>query len=165
MQRQVSWGSFWLGVVAMLVVVGVWRAGANEGTHRLPDQSRQRQSWAGDLHSAYTVSGCLPTVPAASLSLGAFACEGYVKDTTTGELHYVAQASAAVGPLSGGNGTYWLALHRDLSTAVSGWTRQAGTQYLWQLSSSQPVAASGTQVITRVTVAAGAISAVADLRL
>src|SRR5215510_7463842 len=93
-------------------------------THSTPDPSAEQRAWFGDALAPYVVSGCLPSVPSSSLTLAAFACQGYVHDTS-GELIYVDQPAHAVGPLSGGDGTYWLALHRDFSSAVSGWTRQA----------------------------------------
>src|SRR3990167_915364 len=134
-------------------------------THALPDEARKRQVWFGDALSPYVVSGCAPAVPGASLTFAAFACEGYVRDTSTGELLYAPQPAAAVGPLNAGNGTYWLALHKDRTSAVGGWTRQAGTHYLWQLSASRPAEPAGGQIFREVTVAAGAISAVPDKRI
>jgi hypothetical protein len=132
--------------------------------HALPSETRQRQVWAGDLLSPYIVSGGLPSVPGGSLSFAAFACTGYVEGSDR-EFRYVSQDSHAVGPLNGGNGTYWLVLHADTSTVVTNWTRQGGTHYLWRLSASQPTLPTASTWLAQVTVAGGAITAVQDLRL
>lgn len=138
-------------------------AAADPATHRLPDMQRKMQVWFGDGGGGYVASGCVPTVPATSLTLTAFPCEGYVKDVTTGELLYVGQASVAVGPLSGGNGTYWLGLRRDTAFNATGCTEQIGTSYVWCQSATRPAAQTGVLIVTQVTVAAGAISAVVDV--
>ena len=117
------------------------------------------RDWSVDGFSSYVVSGCLPTVPGASLTLDAFACSAQI--LSNGQWYPVAQTAAAVGPLSAGDGAYWLALHRDTSTAVGSWTRQAGTHYLWRLIAAQPADPTGGLVVGRITVAAGAITAVA----
>jgi hypothetical protein len=65
--------------------------------------------------------------------------------------------------LAGGNGTYWLCLHRDLSTAVAGWTRRAGSHYLWQLAGSQPADPAGGLCFASITVAGAVITAVTPL--
>src|SRR5262245_6790329 len=91
---------------------------ADSPTHGLPSETRQRQVWFGDaLGQGYVVASCLPAT-SGTTTLAAFACEGYVRDSSTGELLYAAQAQAAHGPLSSGDGTYWVALHADTSTAV-----------------------------------------------
>jgi hypothetical protein len=133
--------------------------GAN--THATPDPHRELQAWFGDAASPYLVSGCQPSVPG-GLTLAAFACAATVRGAAA-DLVYVSQASAQLGPLSGGNGTYWLALHRDTSTSVSGWTRQSGTHYLWKLSSTPPTTPSAALVFAQVTVSGGAITAVQPL--
>lgn len=145
-----------LGLVVVLLGVVLFAHG-DQTTHRLPDQTRQRQVWHGDVHSPYIISGCTPAVPG-GLTFAAFACEGYVRDSTTNELLYVGQPSAAVGPLNSGNGTYWLAIHRDRTTTVAGWTRQGGTSYLWQLSATKPATPNGAILFEFVTVAGGAIT-------
>lgn len=153
-------------VVSLLALLGVVvSVRGDQATHRMPDQTRQRQVWKGDMLGGYVVSGCLPSAPG-TLTLAAFACEGYVKDATTGELLYVGQSAAAVGPLTSSNGTYWLAISRDLSTSHSGWTRQAGTQYLWRASSTIPAETTGMMVLARLVISGGspAITAVYDRR-
>ena len=107
--------------------------------------------------SSFVVSGCTPTVPApASLTFGAFACRGNI--TSEAQWYHSNQGAATVGPLNAGNGTYWLALHRDTTTAVSGWTRQAGTHYLWRQSVSRPAEPAGGHLFTRATVSTGTIT-------
>ena len=91
----------------------VWAA----NTHNLGSQSREQAAWFGDMMQPHAVSGCVPAVPASTLLIGATACQAYVR-ATTGELVYVAQAASTIGPLSGGDGTYWLAVHRDTSSTV-----------------------------------------------
>lgn len=108
--------------------------------------------------SSFISSGCTPTVPSpASLTFDAFACSGTIHVSGVWPV-FIEQAAAAVGPLNGGNGTYWLAVHRDTSTAVGGWTRQTSTHYLWQLAASQPANPTGGLVVRRITVTAGAIT-------
>lgn len=126
---------------------------ADSATHALADQSRQRQMWFGDWASSpRIVSGCAPSVPGA-LTMAAFSCEAYIQDSTTNEQIYVFQgATVALGPLNAGAGNYWLAIHRDLSTAVAGWTRQAGTHYLWKVSSSRPTQPNNSMIFAKVVV-------------
>jgi hypothetical protein len=82
-----------------------------------------------------------------------------------GDLVYVDQPSKAIGPLNGGDGLYWLAIHKDISTAVSGWTRQTGTHYLWRLSATEPPAPTHGSLIARATVATSAVTLIADYRV
>lgn len=148
-----------------VLLAGAWLlVGAEPVSHSVPNEQRQRQLWFGDALSAYAVAGCLPAVPSSSLTFAAFACEGYVQDTTTRELLYVTQPAHTLGPLSNSAGTYWLALHRDTTTAVGGWTRIAQTHYLWQANASMPLAPTGAMLFASVTVAGNVITAVADRR-
>jgi hypothetical protein len=128
-------------------------------THGGADEASERAAWFGALAGPYVASGCLWTVPVSSLTLGAQACSAYVRGAS-GELVYVTQTAQAVGPLSGGDGTYWVALARDLSSPVSGWTRQAGTHYLWQRAATFPGDPTGGLVVGQVTVASSVISQV-----
>lgn len=155
-----------LGALALFVLLlcTAWLAWGDTATHALPDQSRQRQVWAGDgIPSGFVVSGCLPTVPSASLTFSGFACQGYVKDTTTGERLWIGQASATV-TLANTNGTHWVAVSRDTRTSHSGWSRRSGTHYLFRQSATRPTDATGVMLINRITVAVGVISAVEDFR-
>jgi hypothetical protein len=98
-----------------------------------------------------------------STTLAAFACDGVVE--VPGSSAPVSQAATTVGPLTGGDGTYWLALHPDTISTVSGWNRQRGTHYIWLKSASYPVPFFGAAMLAKVTVAGGVISAVDDWRV
>ena len=130
-------------------------------THNAPDTFRELSAWFRSLVTGYIASGGLPTVPSSSSTLGAFATTGYVVDG--GELRYVTQAAAAI-VLPTTTGTYWLLLHTDVSSAVAGWTRPAGTHYLWQQSTLQPAAVAGATWLAKVTVATSIVTVIADLR-
>lgn len=114
------------------------------------------RDFAVDAGGSFFVSGCTPSIPGASLTLAAFACRGNINSNSLWTHAY--QVAAAVGPLNAGNGEYWIAFHRDTTTAVSGWVRQGSTHYLWQFSATQPVPPTGGALFAGVTVAAGAIT-------
>jgi len=159
-----SKGHWWCRVILVILLspLGVAPGQAAE-THGLPDPVQEMGAWFSESLAPFIQSGCLPSVPASSLTLAAFACQGYVR--STGQvLLYVKQTAQAVGPLNGGNGTYWLAVHQDKTTVVSSWTRQAGTHYLWRLSASALADPSGGLMVARITVAGGVVTAVADWR-
>lgn len=148
-----------LVTVWILMGVGVsW--GGNEPDRDVTQMVRRRM---GAMVASFAQSGCLPAVPSSSLTFEAFACTGTI--LTSGMSIPVVQGSAGVGPLNGGDGTYWLALHRDTTTAVGGWTRQALTHYLWQKNAAEPATPSQGMLLARVTVATGAITAVTDYRV
>ena len=107
----------------------------------------------------YVLSGCAPTVPASSLTFAAFACRAIVK-MPDGTARGIEAPAAAVGALSGGDGTYWLALQAERSTAASPWTVQPGTYFLWQKSATQPTAPSKGLIFARATVASSVIQTV-----
>lgn len=136
-------------------------ARAQSNTHGLPNTQREMQAWFGDktLGDGHIVSGCEPAVPSSSLTLGAFACEAYVGGSGS-EQWYVNQSAKAVGPLSGGNGTYWLGVHRDSTTAIGSCTRQAQTHYFWCKSTTIPTATGGF-IFNKVTVGGGVVTATA----
>jgi hypothetical protein len=136
-----------------------WAYAANETATDPVAMVRQR---IGDLVGSYITSGCLPTVPASSLTLAAFACEGAVAEGRSSIP--VSQPAATVGPLSATAGSYWIALYKDRTTTVGGWTHQLGTHYLWQASATQPADPAGGTVIAQVTVAGSVITGVADYR-
>jgi hypothetical protein len=132
-------------------------------THGVPDAQLEMQRWFGQTETGFVVSGGLPAT-SATTTLAAFATIAYVQNNTQG-LQYVDQAAASVGPLTGGNGVYWIAIDHDLSSAVSGWTRQVGTHYLWQKVTAQPANPVGALVLASATVSGGAITAIGDVRL
>jgi hypothetical protein len=150
-------------LVSLLLLVLVAPVWADPATHGLPNMQRQLQVWMGDHSGAHVRSGCLPTVPSSSLSVAPLACEAYAMDPTTGELLYIAQPAEAV-TLSSTAGEHWLAVHRDTSTVVSGWTREVRTHYLHQVSASPPADPPGGTLAARLTVAGGVITAIADFR-
>jgi hypothetical protein len=65
--------------------------------------------------------------------------------------------------LSATNGNWWLAVHADLSTPVSGWTRRSGSHFLVQQAATQPANPSGGLVFAQLTVASLVITAVTPL--
>lgn len=132
-------------------------------THAIPDTFYEHQATWGDLGPAVIVAHTGLTVPASSLTMPAVAANGYVLAAgPPARLVYVSQAAVSV-TLAGGNGTYWLALHTDLSTAVAGWTRRAGSHYVWQMNATQPANPANSLVFCQVTVAGGVITAVNPL--
>jgi hypothetical protein len=150
----------WVVFLGLLSVLPVW---ADPATHRLPNMQRQLQMWMGDHSGAHVRAGCLPTVPSSGLVLAAFACEAYAADTPSGELLYIDQPAQTV-TIQAVTGVHWLAVHRDTSTAVSGWVRVPNTRYLSQVAASQPVDPPGGLLVARLTVAGGDITTVADFR-
>jgi len=94
------------------------------------------RAWFGDFDIPRTLPGtCRPTAPGSGLTLTGVACKGYVR-LTDGSLQYVDQSAVSVALTASGLGYYWLAIHRDVSTPLSGWTRQAGTHYVWQFNAT-----------------------------
>jgi len=148
-------------VLLIILLFALATSSFGDNTHGTPNPQQEMGAWFGDLSNPTVVSGCLPVVPSSSLILGAFACKGYVTGAS-GELVYVTQAAATL-TLTNVNGSHWLALHRDTSSAVSGWTRRAGTHYLFRQTASQPADPSGGLVFAKVTVAGGAITDVQRL--
>lgn len=132
-------------------------------SHQIPDSLYETMSVWGDLGPAVIVSHTGLTVPASSLTLAAVAASGYVRASGTPSLlKYVSQPAVSV-TLSATNGNWWLALHADLSTAVSGWTRRAGSHFLTQQAATQPANPAGGLCFAQITVAGGIISAVSPL--
>lgn len=129
-------------------------------THGRPDVWLETQAIHRDLLPPVLLSTTLAVPVPGSMTLTAFASIGYVRLST--RLVYVLQTAAAV-PLSGSNGTYWLALHVDTHTPVATWTRVPGTHYLWCSSGSQPATPDGALVFASVTVATGVVTAVTQL--
>ena len=127
-------------------------------THQTADFAHELQATCSDLLPACIVSSSWPTVPVPpSLTLAAFVTAGYVKDGPT--LVYVAQEAHTL-TITGGDGTYWVALGQDTWTTVASWTRTAGTHYLWRLSATRPPDVDGLLVFVQVTVSGGNITAV-----
>ncbi|MGI9297844.1 MAG: glycosyl hydrolase family 28-related protein [Gammaproteobacteria bacterium] len=75
-------------------------------------------------------------------------------------MFYIDQPSAALGPLNSGDGTYWMALHSDRTSSVSGWSRQQLTHYLFQQNATKPAEPAGGIIFGQATVSGGVITAV-----
>lgn len=110
-------------------------------------------------HASYISSGCDIVVPSASLTLDAFACTATI-NISSSWLVDINQTTLAVGPLNSGDGTYWVAVHRNTVSTVSSWTRQTNAHYLWQKNASQPSEPSGGIIIAKITVGGGVITAI-----
>jgi len=128
-------------------------------THLIPDAAAEGQAIMGDLQAPCILSTTWPAVPVTSLTLAAFATHGYVVDGTT--LKYVDQAAAQV-TLTGADGQFWVALHKNTWAAVASWTRQVGTHYLWRSNATKPANPPGGLILSQVTVAGGIITAVSQ---
>lgn len=125
----------------------------------LPDTLKETQSICGDLLPPLLLSTTWPTVPGPpGLTLAAFASRGYVRSSGP-DLIYVNQPAVTV-TVGSAAGLYWLALHRDTHSAVSGWTRRPGSHYLTQQAATQPAHPDGGLVFGYATVAGGVITAV-----
>lgn len=142
-----------LSVIYSLLCALPLRAGNDHG---LGSQQREMQAWWSDTHYGFIGTGCKPAVPASGLVLGAFACTAYVEDS--GEWYYIDQSSAGI-TIADATPT-WLAIHRDRSTAVAGWTRQQLTHYLYKQSATRPPNPAGALVFAQLTVSASDITAV-----
>lgn len=132
-------------------------------THGKPNSFFELESFFGDALKPYISDGALPTVPASSRTLAAFATAGYVRGSD-GELVYVTQPAISL-TLANTNGVHWLAIHESTSAAVSSWTRRAGSHYIFRQVTSQPANPTGGLVFAKVTIAAGIITAVDDYRI
>jgi len=126
-------------------------------THGVPDTMAEIMAREEDLLPACVVSTTFPTVPVSSMTLAAFPTHGYVRDGA--HLVYAEQAAVTL-PLAGSDGTYWLALARNVSTTYAGWSRRAGSLYLWLFAASRPPDSDGLLVFASCTVAGGIITAV-----
>jgi hypothetical protein len=148
----------WIALV-LGMVLSAWPAWA-ANTHDFGgNAAREQAAWFGDMNQPFVVSGCVPAVPVPpSLSVAPLACHAYVR-ATTGELVYVAQDAHEVGPFNAGNGVYWLAVHRNTSSAVAGWTREAATHYVWLKSATAPTVPAEMLLVAQVTVAGAVITA------
>ena len=112
---------------------------------------------------SFISSGCSPAIPGSGVTFSTFACAGTL---TLGTIALnVNQGAAGVGPLSGGDGTYWLAITVRTTDTPSGWTRQSGTHYIWQKSATKLANPVGGILFLRVTVSGGNITATDDMRI
>lgn len=127
-------------------------------THGRPDAQGELQSWFGAFSPHVEDNTCQPAVPTTSLTFAAFACNAYVKGALA-DLVYVRQAAATV-TLANVNGVHWLAVCRDTSSTVAGWTRRSGTHYVHLQAATLPTTPTGCLITTQVTVAGNVITAV-----
>lgn len=147
-----------------LLLLGLpWLAWAGNSFNE-PSATQEVQRYLGAALSPYVASGCLPTVPSSSLTFGAFACTAFLEDTQTPPRLLPAVQAAQAVTLANTNGQHWLAVCRDTTTTVSGWTRVTGSHYVHRQVTAKPVDPAGCQVIAGVTVAGSIITAVADHR-
>jgi hypothetical protein len=128
-------------------------------THVQPDLMAELTAIHADLLAPAILATTLAVPVPGSMVLPAFTTQGYVRNGTPARLTYVNQPAATV-TLAGGDGAYWLALHADTSTVLSGWTRRAGSHYAWQAAGTQPADPPGGLVMASATVAGGVITAV-----
>jgi len=131
-----------------------------DNTHQVAGTDVEFARWLSDLTNPFIISGCLPVVPASGLTLTAFACQGYVRESN--RLYYITQEANAVTIPNAA--TVWLALHRDRSTTLAGWTRVDGTHYLVQAAASQPAEPTGGVIFAEITVSGGNITVVGSRR-
>ena len=132
-------------------------------SHGVTDSTAELYAVLGDAIVPFLVTqACLPPVPGGggSLTFGSFSCSVYAKNTSSGAQVYISQPAIGLGPLNAGDGTYWFAMHRDVSTSVASWTRQTGSHYLWQKTASQPANPNGGLVAAQITVSGGKITAI-----
>lgn len=129
-------------------------------THILPSIAHEIQAICGDLFPAGILSTTWPEVPpGGGLALAPFETYGYVRDGSPSRLLFVQQPAAGI-TLSGSDGLYWLALHKNTYDPVTSWTRAPGTHYLWRSNATRPPDPPGGLVMVGVTVAGGRITAV-----
>ena len=152
----------WFFFVVLMVFAANSFAATSHGT---TDPTAELYASIGDTAIPFIVSqSCLPAVPGGggSLTFGSFSCSLYARDSTltVPRMFYITQPSIGLGPLNAGDGTYWFGMHRDVSTALGGWTRQTGTHYLWQKNASQPANPAGGLVAAQITVSGGKITAI-----
>lgn len=129
-------------------------------THGTPDIMVELDGTLGDFFPACVVSTTPPTVPASGLTLSSFATRAYVRAGTY--LTYVDQPAVTVS-IVGGDGTYWLAVTDDTFSAFSGWTRRAGSHYVWRASATRPSDVDNLLTFAQLTVSGGNITVVTPL--
>jgi Chaperone of endosialidase len=123
-----------------------------------PDHAAEINKIHADLLSpAILAAGwAVPAPP--SMTFAPFETFAYVNAGSPSRLTYVYQPPVSLA-LAGGDGTYWVAVHADTWSPVSGWSRRVGSHYLWQTSGTHPGHPPGGLTGLKVTVAGGAITA------
>ena len=79
-------------VLSLLIAWAVPAWAAND--HDLPTADEERRAWWADYQVDHITSGCLPSTPASSLTIAAFACTGYATDGVVS--YYSDQAARTV---------------------------------------------------------------------
>lgn len=157
-----------LAAAAISVVQDLRFLGAGLATrfnsHGSTSLLEEMQAYWGAQAVGFIESGCLHAT-AGGTSATIASCKGYAQNTTSPvRLEYFEETASRSVTYSGGNGTYWLIAHTDRYAAVTDWTRIDGTHYLWRINATKPTLPSRSVFLAKVTVDAGAISAVEDMR-
>jgi hypothetical protein len=126
-------------------------------THVQPDHAAEINAIHADLltPAALASNWAVPVPP--SMTLAPFDTYAYVSAGSPARLTYVYQAPVSLA-LTGGDGLYWIAIHYDTFTPVSGWTRRIGSHYLWRAAGTRPADPPGALVVLSLTVASGVIT-------
>ena len=109
----------------------------------------------------YATVGCTPVVPSSSLTFAAFACHAFVQH---GASLWPVNQTATTLTVANTNGVHWLAICRDTTSPVTGWTRTSGTFYMHRQTATDPGSPDGCLRFAKVTVASNIITAIEDLR-
>lgn len=120
------------------------------------------------LFNTSLLAGGVPSWTGSTLTTDAFATTALTTNAARDERILVVQATAPIGPLDQGDGIYYIAVHRDIVSTVSPYTRQAGTHYLWQRTGTgaldtPTLDVDGEITLGALTVAGGEITAYAAL--
>lgn len=130
----------------------------SQSDHGKPDSTAEQRAIHFDLHQSATTQNCAPVVPVTSLTLAAFACDGYVPD---GDERMFSRQLAAPVTLPTGDATHYLGLGNDTFSSFVGWTQTSfGTRYYRQQSATFPVPVDGILPFAEVDVLSGIITAV-----
>jgi len=130
-------------------------------THNFPDTSYELNAIHADLLAPAVLASTWAVPAPPSMTFAPFDVYCYVNAGSPARLTYVYQSPVSLA-LTGGDGLYFLAVHADTSTVVSGWTRRIGSHLLWRAAGTQPADPPGGLVALGVTVAGGAITAIDD---
>jgi hypothetical protein len=131
---------------------------ANRHPGGATDSFLELSAYFGDLTTGYVVTGCSHGTGAGT-SGTISACRAYVRNTSTPQLlQYIEDVGSRTITYSSGDGTYWLIAHYSMTAVVSGWTRVAGTHYMWQFSTTAPATPNQALLLAKVTLSGGAIT-------
>jgi hypothetical protein len=126
--------------------------------HGLSPSTAEQRARDADTTLDFLASGGRPPLPSSSLTLAAFATQGYV--TNGVELVYVDQPAVAV-TFPAVDGIHWLALDHSTFEAVTGWTRPTfGAHYIIQQNAANPGSPAGALLCAEVLIAGSIITSV-----